>query len=278
MKRNYFIGILLSLFILTTMTLYLMGVSKDTPSRVIPAAPETIEQVRLLMQVTEECMLPCFWGFMPGENTVDDVISFIQPERDLSHLEGQYILEYFFFEDNTDSILVSLNFWIDDNRLYRISGSIGELTRLLPENSIALPNLLRLLNSAEIYIGVNITTFVASIVVIDDSTGIMIQYILPFQVRADEVSPTSEEPVWLCPHIDHPYRDISVTLQNPQFETPISDSTALGRSMQTGDHYLTLEESVNGDVEAIIEQIIQDPDYCIETLTYRQWVEHAHGW
>lgn len=154
---------------------------------------------------------------------------------------------------------------------------MDELTRLLPENSVSLQNLLKVLEEPEIYIGVNITTFVASIVVIDDGAGIMLQYILLFEVRADEVSPTSEEPVWLCPHIDQ-YRNISVTLQNPQFETPISDSTALGRSMQTGGHYLTLEESVNGDVEAIIEQIIQDPDYCIETLTYRQWVKHAHGW
>ncbi|MBZ0304326.1 MAG: hypothetical protein K8J31_31610 [Anaerolineae bacterium] len=33
---------------------------------------------RELMQTNEDCVLPCWWGFRPGETTIDEIVAFLQ--------------------------------------------------------------------------------------------------------------------------------------------------------------------------------------------------------
>lgn len=282
MKRKTLIGICISLIVLTiTVISFFISLEGGTDIE-IPSAPETIEEVQQLMQITEECTLPCFWGFVPGEHTVVDVFNFVQPEYELISEQGAFILEYYYSENDIEPPLVSLNFWIEGDRLNMISAVINEPLRILPDNSVGLQNLLMILNSEpEIYIAANSTTLTFSMVIIDDHAGIMVQYILPFQVLSDVLSPTSEAPVLLCPSINQ-YRTVSLWLQSANLDTPVSVNGELGqrirseRNSQATGHYLTLEEIVNDEIDIVIEQLIENPDFCIEGLTYQQILEL--GW
>lgn len=239
----------------------------------LPERPETLSDIQALLQEAEEiCELPCFWGIQPGYTSAADVIGFLEPDADFSSAHESYAVEYYFREEGEQQPIFSIDVGITDEVASLTEIIVSNPSEWLPAETLELPHLLSIMQSLpQAYLSISLGQRRVFLIIAYDE-GVLAQYPFDLRIEGDVSSPTGDEPYLFCPSLE----------QNPFIKLRLSDSDA--RTMleeyaigfqpgATVIPYWSVDRMTGLETGEFIQRIIENPDECIELLSYAELVD-----
>jgi hypothetical protein len=259
--------------------------SPTVTSSHVPADSEYFAVIRDLILENETCDLPCFMGLQPGQTTLEEVEVFSQEYFDRALISGHvttpagrtYRSLMLDLPPSNTGYAIVMDFTFDNEILTRMEVHLYGLDEWLPEHSFNPSTLLNeLVSLPQIDIGVNVSTGSIALVIVDEENGIMARYGLNLRGRGNTVSPNLDTPLLLCPTSGF---DNSVTLwlqdanNDEPLESLISNSTLPNDSLS---FYQSVYWMTGLHTEQFVEQIISNPEDCIEMLSYPELLQRGY--
>jgi hypothetical protein len=263
----------------------------DFPTPTSTEEPTTdvawVSAIRQLMITNNECQLPCFWGFEPGEAEIRDILEFLSDidEDDIimtqindtpvvgdnGELGYNFILR---FEPDT-SLLVGLS--TRDSVLFQTSVMINHPGELLADSIFEVSHILQMLGEpTEIFValrGPTPSTFSLTLVYNDES--VMVRYLINSQEPFNRMNP--DQPLQLCPSMDR-IELIFAWLQSPESETSVEENFPGLRDDTLPRSNWSLERiSDNMNIETFTSLFFDDPDACIQLLSINQLIQQGYN-
>ncbi len=253
----------------------------QTPLVNLTATP-TGEKIELLSTVqgliAEDitCELPCFWGFKPGQTTNREVESFVHDNFRDKLSVGQtpssdgVLHRSLSLTFNSTSPLqaMGINFTFKGDILSLLNINLSYPENWLPENRFQILNLLKTVEFSDTYIATHISTGSIGLVLISQDKNITVQYGFPLKVEGNVVSPLIDRPLLLClapDSTDH----INLWLQNGKTDEPFD---WLASNPQIPNSSLKIFQPIKWmtglEADQFITRIIDNPDKCVEMLSY----------
>jgi hypothetical protein len=224
----------------------------------------------------DSCVLPCWWGFRPGETTLSEIVSFLevndfQRQWEESIYSSISLEQYtrseqfvLYFHENSFFGSFTISFSFDENDLLRAArvafndpdqwlspgADISSLAMLLEQVE----------ETPEIYIAENPSTFRISgyrLVVIFREQGVRVNYV--FDLSGDNPINGPLETLRLCLDLDRT-NGIEMTLS----ASPITDPLP--------DFYKTPEAAsgIGISTEEFVEFFRENPDDCLDIAEYQR--------
>ena len=237
-----------------------------------------------------DCELPCWWGFRPGETTLDEIQHFLEETGfDRSWRESRYSEypldqylrwgEVFILQFDWGRNFDGGNFWIAfDFDANDVLASMdikfeGEDSWLSPEtNPVTLPHMLSQGNDIpEIYVATDSLNqlFINNIalLLIDDEAGVMVSYHIDvLDVQPDPIN-WDAFTLRLCFGLAQTTY-ISIQLRSPDAEPAISHNVRDSINPEEGPGYHSLEEVFGIDTETFVQFFRDNPDECLDLSEY----------
>lgn len=241
----------------------------------LPERPETLSDIQTLLQEADEtCQLPCFWGIRPGYTPAADVIEFLEPNADFSSARESYAVEYYFREEGVQESLFSIGVGITNDVASLIEIIVNTPSEWLPAETLELPHLLSIMQSSpQAYLSISLGQRRIFLTVAYDE-GMLAQY--PFTLRIGSnnvVSPNSDESFLFCPDLEE-NAFIKLRLRNENAQFLLEEYGTLSDAVS--DKIWTVERMTGMEVEDFVEQIIENPDECIELPSYPELIEMGY--
>jgi hypothetical protein len=237
----------------------------------LPARPETLSDIQALLQSDgEDCQLPCFWGFRPEQSTEDEVLDFLQPQAVGSNVPE---LIYYFTDPESQERLFSLNFGTQDQLVKSISVIIREPDSWLPTETLQLTDIISAMPSEpEIYFSINLSQR-RYFLTLAYNEGVLADYAFELQVEGGVVSQNIDNPFLFCPTLDRTEL-IDLDLANADAQTLLENSGT--QQFISMDLVWTIECMTGLSVDEFIQQVIENPDECIELPSYPELIEMGY--
>lgn len=241
----------------------------------LPERPETLSDIQTLLQEADEtCQLPCFWGIRPSYTPAVDVIEFLEPNADFSSARESYAVEYYFREEGEQESLFSIGVGISDDVASLIEIIVNTPSEWLPAETLELPHLLSIMQSSpQAYISISLGQRRIFLTVAYDE-GVLAQY--PFTLRIESnnvVSPNNDESFLFCPEIEE-NAFIKLRLRDENAQFLLEEYGTLSDSVS--DKVWPVERMTGIEVEDFVKQIIENPDECVELLSYPELIEMGY--
>jgi hypothetical protein len=240
-----------------------------TPTPIpLPERPETLADIQTLLQeVDEDCQLPCFWGFIPGHTTEEEVIEFLQP---VAIGNNSPELQYIFRQGEGEYPIFWLSFGITEGVVSTTYMTLENPSEWLPSETLELPYLLSIISSTpSAYLSINITTQRTFLTLAYDE-GIMATYSFELHALGETLA---EADFQFCPLIEENY-DIIFKLRNGDIDSLLE---GYGIPLYVSRNKIWPVERMTGmEVEEFVEQIIENPDECIELPSYAELLEMGY--
>ena len=239
------------------------------PARVsLPERPETLSDIQALLQSDgEDCQLPCFWGFRPGYSTEEEVFEFLQPVPIGNNAPE---LHYYFPEGPVQDSIFWLGFGVQEGIVSTIYVTLENPSEWLPAETLELPHLLSVMSSEPaIYFSINLSQRRYFLSLAYDE-GVLVSYAFQLQVEGGIVSQNIDNPFLFCPTLDR-NELIDLDLANEDAQTLLENSGT--------QHFIsiglvwTIERMTGLSVNEFIQQVIENPDECIELPSYPELIE-----
>jgi len=218
----------------------------------LPERPETLADIQTLLQeVDENCHLPCFWGFIPGHTTEEEVIEFLQPVAIGNNAPE---LQYVFRQAEDEDPIFWLSFGSTGGVVSTTYVTLENPSEWLPSETLELPRLLSIMTSVPTaYLDINITTRRVFITLAYEE-GVFAEYAFELHSIGEALA---ESDFQFCPVLDENYL-ILLRLRNGNIDS-------LLRGART-----PLETMTGTEVEDFVEQIIENPGECIDLPSYSE--------
>jgi hypothetical protein len=240
-----------------------------TPSQIpLPERPETLSDIQALLQTPDEaCQLPCFWEIRPGYTTEEEITEFLQPVAVGSNAPE---LHYAFREEPSQEAIFYISFGVEDGVVSSISVILDTPSEWLPAETLELPHLLSIITSTpSAYLSINITTQRAFLTFAYDE-GIMAAYSFELHIEGETLT---ESDFQFCPVLEENY-DIILRLSNDDIASLLEE---YGIPLYVSRNKTWPVERMTGmEVEEFVEQIIENPDECIELPSYAELLEMGY--
>jgi hypothetical protein len=243
----------------------------------LPSTPSNLEQLQALMSIysgDESCSLPCFWGFRPGQTRVEEIASFSPPDFDYTNLDHRYNIDYSFVEDGGDSRRPTMwmAFTIDDGLLYQTEVFLENPANWLPVETFELPSFLERTGSpTEAYVSININQSRVFLGLLFEESHSLAQY--SFQLEYEEEGFSPDVPYLLCPSLNFT-RHVRLWLRDGD----IGNLRETARPEVAINRVLPVEVMTNLNPEDFTQQVVENPDECIELLSMNEMVEQGFGY
>lgn len=224
----------------------------------LPERPETLADIQTLLQeVDQNCHLPCFWGFIAGHTTEEEVIEFLQPVAIGNNAPE---LQYVFRQAEDEDPIFWLSFGITGGVVSTTYVTLENPSEWLPPETLELPNLLSIMTSVPTaYLDINITTRRVFITLAYEE-GVFAEYAFELHSIGESLA---ESDFQFCPVLDENYL-ILLRLRNGNIDS-------LLRGART-----PLETMTGTEVKDFVEQIIENPDECIDLPSYAELLEMGY--
>jgi hypothetical protein len=240
----------------------------------LPERPETLSDVQALLQEADEiCELPCFWGIQPGYTPATDVIEFLEPNADFSSARESYAVEYYFREEGEQQPIFSIDVGITDEVASLTEIIVSNPSEWLPAETLELPHVLSIMQSSpQAYLSISLGQRRVFLIIAYDE-GVLAQYPFELHIEGDASSPpTGDEPYLFCPSLDqNPF--IKLRLSNSDAQSMLEDYAIGFQPGATIQPYWSVDRITGLETEEFIQRIIENPDECIELLSYAELVE-----
>lgn len=230
-----------------------------TPTPIpLPERPETLADIQTLLQEeNSNCQLPCFWGFIPGQTTEEEVIEFLQP---IAIGNNAPELQYVFRQAEGEDPIFWLSFGITEGVVSTTNVTLENPSEWLPSETLELPHLLSIMTSVpSAYLDINITTRRVFITLAYEE-GVFAEYAFELHSIGESLA---ESDFQFCPVLDENYL-ILLRLRNGNIDS-------LLRGART-----PLETMTGTEVEEFVEQIIENPGECIDLPSYAELLEMGY--
>lgn len=234
----------------------------------LPERPETLSDIQALLQTPDEtCQLPCFWGIRPGYTTEEEIIEFLQPVAVGNNAPE---LHYAFREEPGQEAIFYISFGVEDGVVSSTSVILDTPSEWLPAETLELPHLLSIIPSTpSAYLSINITTQRAFLTFAYDE-GIMADYSFELHIVGETLT---ESDFQFCPVLEENY-DIILRLSNDDIDSLLEE---YGIPLYVSRNKTWPVERMTGmEVEEFVEQIIENPDECIELPSYAELLEMGY--
>jgi hypothetical protein len=224
----------------------------------LPERPETLSDIQSLLQkVDENCQLPCFWGFIPGQTTEAEVIEFLQPAAIGNNAPE---LHYAFREEPGEESTFYISFGVEDEMVSSISVILDTPSEWLPSETLELSHLLSIMTSVPVaYLDINITTRTVFLT-LGYEEGVFAGYAFELHFIGESLAKADFQ---FCPVLEQNHF-ILFRLRN-------GDINSLLRGDRT-----PLETMTGIEVEDFVAQIIANPDECIDLPSYSELLEMGY--
>lgn len=225
----------------------------------LPERPETLSDIQVLLQeVDENCQLPCFWGFIPGHTTEEEVIEFLQPVVIGSNAPE---LHYAFREEPGEESTFYINFGVENGIVSSISVILDTPSEWLPPETLELPHLLSIMTSVPAaYLDINITTR-RVFITLGYEEGVFAGYAFELHFIGESLA---EADFQFCPVLEQNHF-ILFRLRNGDID-----------SLLRGDR-TPLETMTGIEDENFVAQIIENPGECIDLPSYSELLEMEYN-
>jgi hypothetical protein len=236
----------------------------------LPERPDTLSSIqRLLQEADEICELPCFWGVQPGYTPAIDVIKFLEPNADFSSASENYAVEYYFREEGEQQPIFSIDVGITDEVASLTEIIVSNPSAWLPAETLELPHVLSIMRSSpQAYLSISLGQRRIFLIIAYDE-GVLAQYPFELRIEGDVRLPTGDEPYLFCPSLDqNPF--IKLRLSNSDAQSMLEEYAIgfqLGATIQP---YWAVDRITGLEREEFTQQVIENPDECIELLSYSE--------
>lgn len=242
------------------------------------------ERAIALTFASEDCNLPCFWGFVPGTTTTQEAKMMLQetfPEADQfdvkipSEREGNETnrfsaYEFNLFSQNEMQVFMRLTFQNEYLNHAYLYFPFYEFPVWLPSKTLEPQHIFaEQAQIPKIYIGFyDTSTFGWALILVYDDFGI--DY--TFQFESGQFTRYSDDPIQLCPNMESNL-SIELYLQQPKDLVPIADrmnSSAPSGWLQDNEYYKPVEFVTGLSAEEFVEALLDHPNECIEAYSYNE--------
>jgi hypothetical protein len=228
----------------------------------------TLEAIQTLMLADDDCTLPCFWGFVPGETALAHVEESVHSNLDADLIADVDSSSQVVWRTLTVESRITALFTFEDNTLSLITAYLYEPYEWLPENRFELQHFLTEMDSTpDVYIGINSVTQLFFVVVIYNDADVMAEY--AFEFKDDQFTETNS-PIQLCLLPQQNLRT-TIWLQDQDFYELVENQifpTSPPGTIRSSDYYKSVEFNTGIDTEIFIEGLIKNPDDCVEAFSY----------
>ena len=256
--------------------------STATPSKSELLNQELLSIINDLMQQDEDCQLPCFWGFASGKSSLTEIKDFwtttIRLPIETTPSEDDITFASFWanFVPRNAYTDISFSMTFKDNILWLFEVSTFNTSIWLKDDWLSLQNVLsELPDSNQFFVGVSGGHVL--LVLINQQANIMIQKSYKLHTDTNIISPNSFEPLLLCPTSDNLF-DTSLWLLDK--EVPISIEQILGNPIILGNElalYQPIEFMTNQNSDEFSDLIQDNPEACLDLLSYAELIELGYG-
>jgi hypothetical protein len=238
----------------------------------LPEKPETLSDIQaLLREPDENCQLPCFWGVRPGYTKEEEILEFLQP---IAIGKNPPELQYAFREAPDEEATFYIAFGAKDDIVLTTYVVLHNPSEWLPAQTLELPHLLSVMRSTpDAYMTINLSQ---SRIFLDlfYEEGILANY--AFQIRlatGNTIDHTVDNPFILCPSITST-QVIFFQFQDGNIDALFEDN---GYQIFVERNKTWPVERMTGmEVEEFVAQIVENPDECIELLSYPDLLEMGY--
>ncbi len=238
----------------------------------LPERPETLSDVQTLLEETDEsCQLPCFWGIRPGYTIEEEIIEFLQPVAVGNNAPELHLI---FRDESGDEQIFYLGIGVNDGVVSEISVVLNKPSEWLPSQTLELSRLLSIMPSTpDVYLSINLSQR-RIFLKLAYPEGILVDY--AFEVRLEigtTVDPTVDNPFLLCPSLEATeltvfrLQDGGIDALLEEYNTP---------QLIELNRLWTVERMTGLEVEEFVEQVIENPDECIELPSYPELTEMGY--
>jgi hypothetical protein len=272
-----------------TLSLVSTAVNSDVASTITPiatsvpnntATPQSDKNLLItdaLQEAGENCHLPCFLGFQPGETTVSSAVTYLEktgfssswelsPDRksyptleDYLRDSGRFIFG-FLGEDKTNTGYLAVSFVAQGQLINRIDIQSADLDWLKGVRWIDLPTLVsETPYTPEIYIAPFAKMTDYSVFLIYQEINTLVVY--DFDFSGDAESNTARLP--LCFDIEHT-RNIQIFIEGLDNQMTSTDPIYLKKV-----GFETFKDSYSIDTKTLIKFFADHPDTCLDPSQYK---------
>ncbi len=236
----------------------------------LPEHPETLLDIQTLLQEVDEfCELPCFWGIKPGYTSATEVFGFLEPGVDFSTRRHS---EYFFSERRGQQPIFSVLVIITDAVASLTQIILSDPSEWLPDETFELPHLLSIMPPLpQAYLTISRGQQRVFLTVAYDE-GVLAQYAFKLRIEGDVSSPTGNEPYLFCPFLDQ-NSVIKLRLSNSDAQSMLEDFAIGFQPGATVNHYWSVDRMTGMEIDEFVEQIIENPNKCVELLSDNELME-----
>lgn len=240
-------------------------VTPPTDIEILLQPSSDLEGIQQALVTENECELPCFLGLQPGITASDDVLELTPLDFEPDNLNSYRSQFVHVSDDEIETPLFLMGLTVVDEILSQLTITILDADEWLPKNSIDLPSLLALQidERPEIFIHISPTRFQTSIYIYYSEPEMLFQYRLQLNAVDDDFPGTSDNPLLLCPSIDN-HGFMQFRLRSPELAY---DDTLynlhLAQLIEERD-IVDVERLTGLDAQTFQNQIVEDPDECIE--------------
>lgn len=282
--QTYGITVYITIVFFLASTVYSGGNSDATatPSQSDLLNQELLSVVNDLMQPDEDCLLPCFWGFIPGRSSLIDIKDFwttiIRLPIETTPSEDDVTFASFWtdFLPRNAYTDISFSMTFKGDVLWLLKVSTFNTSIWLEDDWLSLWRVLQEVGNDDIeyYIGVRQGQIV--LILLDITSNIMIQKTYSFQANSN-MSPDNDTPLQLCPTLDNL---IYTSLWLLSDDTSISIEEIIGNPTLPGSKlasYEPIEVMSNLNSEEFSNLIRENPENCLDILSYAKLIELGYG-
>ena len=238
-----------------------------------PPIPDNLSQLQTLMRIyasSSGCSLPCFWGFRPGQTSVDTVAAFFPTPFDPVILERSHGVDYAFAPGGEPryTTAFSIDFTVSDaGVLDLMEVYMFDLQDWLPTDTYELSHLLAAMGTpSEGYLSVRITAARVYLSLIYEDARTIITYTF----RLGRERETAKAPIQLCYGPESSEALLLRLLADDK--RPLRDAQ---RATTMRDSIIPVEALTGLDPEAFTRQIVAHPDECLDLLSTSEMVERG---
>lgn len=261
-----------------------------------PAAPPheiILPTVVNLMEVDEDCLLPCFWEFRPGENTTQETTSFVidtfqqepgiwisDEHPDQSNFDpSQRGLDYHwtFLPLSSEGGSLQISFGSIDDIVVRIDIDLFMAANWLDDNPFILSELLDTYGTpTHVYMRYPPTPYYLYVLtIVYEEQGFVVEYSFGGNTPADDRVLESGR-MLICVE-DPSYDLIEITIQSDGSPRPLLESLLPSLDDPTAFRPFWDIEAMTGlTISEFTEAFSGNPEACIEAYSLAELVEQGY--
>ena len=238
-----------------------------------PFAPDNLPQLQTLMRIyagNSGCTLPCFWGFRPGQTSMDTVAAFLPAAFNTGVLDRSHGVDYAFGETGNERYYTefSLDFTVSDaGVLDLMEVYMFDLQDWLPADTYELSHLLAAMGApSEGYLSVRMSAARVYLSLIYEDARAIITYTF----RLGRERGTAKAPIQLCYGPESSEALLLRLLADDK--RPLRDAQ---RATTMRDSIVPVEALTGLDPEAFARHIVAHPDECLDLLSTSEMLERG---